>query len=178
MYGAFRILTAWLNRRPLARLVPISHDALRRRRHRRLGHDLRRTQRRGCCHWPIPAGIRRREKLVTEFFTWYDAPNCRSTRRRAEPGKAARSIAGSVLCDVSLNHWHKVSGAAIPEQSDEAALSMSDCRRGREDRGVAVIQHQNADEGTDETNDTEAANPVTKPPQVICKMQCTACHNQ
>ncbi len=59
----------------------------------------------------------RREQLISELYSWYETTELPLYRPpAAEANDVPKSVAGSVLCHVSVSHWCKVSGCKVTDK--------------------------------------------------------------
>ena len=176
MYGAFRaILAAWLakNRR--------SPDAF--------PFHMMRYGEGGVGGWGAICGAlnagaaviglfepdkKQRERLIGELFSWYERAELPIHQPAdAKSSRIAKSVAGSVLCHISVAHWCKASGATV--LSNE--LKQRCCRLTAD---VASKTVELLNRRRDKTSEPAqpAVTPSSEPPKTIGKMRCAACHKE
>jgi hypothetical protein len=119
---------------------------------------------------------KRREQLVTDLFSWYEQTEL-PTFRPSEDGsvKIAKSVAGSVLCHISVAHWCKASGAAplSKEMKHRCRCLTADVAA----KTVELLNHHR--DSANLPAQAEAKPPAPKePPQALGKMRCDACHKE
>jgi hypothetical protein len=123
----------------------------------------------------------RRESLIAELFSWYERtalPNYRPKQKDAQA--SSRSVAGSVLCHVSVGKWCKASGEEMgsPEMKER-------CRRLTADVAAKVVELLNGHLQTPckfaglspEVNSCLSCHGKERK-DTLSKMQCGSCHQQ
>ena len=117
---------------------------------------------------------KRREQLIADLFTWYEQTGLPAySPPEGDAAKPAKSVAGSVLCHVSVAHWCKKSGAAplTKEMKQRCRCLTADVAA----KTVELLNH-NRDSGAPVAPAEAKPAPAKEPPKAFGKMQCAACH--
>jgi hypothetical protein len=125
----------------------------------------------------------RREKLIAQLFSWYEAaalPGYQPDNSGDSPA-IPKSVAGSVLCHVSVGKWCKASGEEVgsPEMKER-------CRRLTAEVAAKTAELLNANlrepckfvGPSSEVRSCLSCHGKAELRDTLGQMQCTACHQQ
>jgi hypothetical protein len=117
-----------------------------------------------------------RERLIAELFSWYESTELPVYRAPdAICAQPAKSVAGSVLCHVSVAHWCKASGAAPLSKPMERRCSCLTA-----DVTTKIIELLNRNHGSTPIPAAPKAahDAPAEPPKAVSKMRCATCHER
>ncbi|MEN6406633.1 MAG: C-GCAxxG-C-C family protein [Thermoguttaceae bacterium] len=124
----------------------------------------------------------RRENLIAQLFSWYEATELPSDQPKAVKDSEAfpKTVAGSVLCHVSVGNWCKASGDEIgsPEMKER-------CRRLTADVAAKTVELLNANlhepckfAGLSSEVQSCLSCHQGELHDTLGKMRCNSCHQQ
>jgi len=129
----------------------------------------------------LVANKERREKLIAELFSWYETeslPKCQPTAGGDQRDIEA-TIAGSVLCHVSVSKWCRASGSKVEskEKTERCRrLTVDVCRKTVELLNRPLSAAKAIPEGGPIGQGASESRAQQPPAEVMGKMRCDTCH--